>query len=280
MAQKWNWAWWMGLLLPLVLHGQPLDPPRQPESFRVPYQLTDTKHILVRVKINGKGPFNLIVDTGAPAIFLATEAANKAGIRPDAQGWGNFERFDVEGGIKLRNVTARIETPFQVEGMNKMNLPGIRYDGMMGYTLLAQFRIELDLNQPHMTWTKLAWNPPAPVGLRGGGDASGLGALVQFAALLIGKRPDPVVVLRGFQGYEARENERQIVITKVLQGSPADLAGIKSGDVISTIGGAQIGSLIELHKRSAELEAGSEVRLGLVRDGQPVSATIKPTKGL
>ncbi len=30
----------------------------------VPFRLTDTHHTLVRVKINGKGPFNFIVDTG------------------------------------------------------------------------------------------------------------------------------------------------------------------------------------------------------------------------
>ena len=47
---------------------------------RVPYQLTNTKHVLVRVKLNGKGPFNFVLDTGAPALFLSEAAAEKAGI--------------------------------------------------------------------------------------------------------------------------------------------------------------------------------------------------------
>ena len=64
-------------------------PPRDPQigqSFRVPYRLTDTNHFLVRVRINGKGPFNFLVDSGAPALFIATETAKKnrpqAGPRP------------------------------------------------------------------------------------------------------------------------------------------------------------------------------------------------------
>ena len=39
------------------------------KSFEVPYRLTAVKHIVVRAKINGKGPFNFILDTGAPALF-------------------------------------------------------------------------------------------------------------------------------------------------------------------------------------------------------------------
>src|SRR5947209_2536504 len=33
------------------------------KTFRVPYRLTNTNHVLLRVKINGKGPYNFIVDT-------------------------------------------------------------------------------------------------------------------------------------------------------------------------------------------------------------------------
>ena len=51
-------------------------------QFQVPYRLTDTNHFLVRVRLNGKGPFNFLVDSGAPALFIATETAKKIGLRP------------------------------------------------------------------------------------------------------------------------------------------------------------------------------------------------------
>ena len=46
------------------------EPKKAPEQFEVPYRLTIPKHILVRAKINGKGPFNFILDTGAPTTTL------------------------------------------------------------------------------------------------------------------------------------------------------------------------------------------------------------------
>ena len=41
------------------------NPGGKAKSYQVPYKLTIPKHIVVRAKINGKGPFNLVLDTGA-----------------------------------------------------------------------------------------------------------------------------------------------------------------------------------------------------------------------
>ena len=62
-------------------------PPRLGKSYRVPYRLTDTNHFLVRVRINGKGPFNFLVDSGAPALYIATETAAKIGLKPVKPFW-------------------------------------------------------------------------------------------------------------------------------------------------------------------------------------------------
>ena len=56
--------------------------PQVGQSFQVPYRLTDTNHFLVRVRINRKGPFNFLVDSGAPALYVATETAAKVGLKP------------------------------------------------------------------------------------------------------------------------------------------------------------------------------------------------------
>ncbi len=53
--------------------GNVTPDPQIGQSFQVPYRLTDTNHFLVRVRINGKGPFNFLVDSGAPALYVATE---------------------------------------------------------------------------------------------------------------------------------------------------------------------------------------------------------------
>src|SRR5437764_14728606 len=98
------------------------DEDKKPEAttYNVPYRLTTTQHVMVRAKINGKGPFNFILDTGAPALFLAKKAAEKAGVTADGRGRATFERFEVEGGVVFENAWGRVDDLFQLEGMNGM----------------------------------------------------------------------------------------------------------------------------------------------------------------
>src|SRR5690242_6108525 len=82
-------------------------------AYQVPYRLTQTNHYLVRVRVNGQGPFNFLVDTGAPALYVGTDAARKIGLEPSRTSyWTDVERFDIEGGATLRHVKARVEDPF------------------------------------------------------------------------------------------------------------------------------------------------------------------------
>src|SRR5438270_6748371 len=151
---------WPGLVLAVAS----LAPaPDAGTSYRVPYRLTDTNHFLVRVRVNGKGPFNFLVDTGAPALYVATETAKKVGLKtePDAF-WTPVERLDFEGGASLRDVQARVEDPFQLVGMNALGLPGASIDGILGFTILGRFRLEIDLTEDRMTWTRLDYTPREP----------------------------------------------------------------------------------------------------------------------
>jgi serine protease Do len=133
------------------------------QSFQVPYRLTDTNHFLVRIRINGKGPFNFLVDSGAPALFVATETAKKVGLKPARDSfWTPIDRLDIEGGSRLANVKARVEDPFQLVGMNALGLPGASIDGILGFTILARFRLEIDLTKDRMTWTRLDYDPRDP----------------------------------------------------------------------------------------------------------------------
>ena len=55
------------------------------------------------MKLNGKGPFNFILDTGAPAVFISKAAGAEAGLVVDDKGWANIAELEVEGGIKLKD---------------------------------------------------------------------------------------------------------------------------------------------------------------------------------
>ena len=115
----------------------------------------------MRVKINGKGPFNFIVDTGCPVLLIAEPVGKKVGLKID-KGWSMLDKLELEGGLELTKVKARVETPFQITGMNGMGLAGVELHGLMGYTVLAKFKMEFDYTKKQMTWTPLAFEPPPP----------------------------------------------------------------------------------------------------------------------
>jgi hypothetical protein len=160
--------------------------PQIGQSFQVPYRLTDTNHFLVRARINGKGPFNFLVDSGAPALFIATETAKKIGLKPDLDKfWTPIDQLDLEGGSRLVDIKARIEDPFQLVGMNALGLPGTSIDGILGFTILARFRLEIDLTKDRMIWTRLDHDPrDPPVPDHKPGDPAGAPAGVQAMSVL------------------------------------------------------------------------------------------------
>src|SRR5262249_57938068 len=95
------------------------------KSYEIPYKFTAANHIVVRAKINGKGPFNFVLDTGAPTLFVAVPVGKKAKVKADDDGWADLDKFELEGGLVIKKARARIETPFQLEGMNGLGMAGL-----------------------------------------------------------------------------------------------------------------------------------------------------------
>ncbi len=259
--------------------------PRDPQigqSFRVPYRLTDTNHFLVRVRINGKGPFNFLVDSGAPALFISTESARKAGLQVGRdQFWTPIDRLDLEGGARLDHVKARVEDPFQLVGMNALGLPGATIDGILGFTILARFQLEIDPTQDRMTWTRLDYIPrdlPVPEhkpdAQKGGPPEveamNALGPIFKGLAFLIGRQPEEQRHPRGFLGLEWSETltggRPQLYVQRVLRGSAAAQAGLEPGDLLVRIKGQPIDGVKAVRAILGELEPGGKIPLVIRRN--------------
>jgi PDZ domain/Aspartyl protease len=259
------------------------------QSFRVPFRLTDTNHFLVRVKINGKGPFHFLVDSGAPALYVATETAAKIGLKPPAKGfWTPLDHLEIEGGARLDGVKARVEDPFQLVGMNALGLPGTSIDGILGFTILARFRLEIDPTQDRMTWTRLDFqpadppvprdedreNPPVELQLM-----NALGPVAKGLAFIMGKQPEEVRLTRGFLGLAWTEPEPGVVrVARVLPDSPAASAGVKPGDRVLKIGGKGVDGLKSVRALLADVRPSDAVSIVVRRAGGD-EATLTLTAG-
>ena len=63
------------------------------------------------------------------------------------------------------------------------------------------------------------------------------------------------------------------LVAGVIQGSAADRAGVKTGDIITSLNGVQMKTAGELRNAIGMLRVGSTVQIGLLRDGKPRKIT-------
>src|SRR5438105_14523856 len=94
-----------------------------------------------------------MVETGSPARIISGTVAKKAGGLPAAEAWGTVKTLDIEGGLSLKDVRARIWDPFQLKHMNALGLADADLAGVLGYSLIGRFRLDIDLKRRHMLWT-------------------------------------------------------------------------------------------------------------------------------
>ena len=71
--------------------------------------------------------------------------------------------------------------------------------------------------------------------------------------------------------------QRGVLVTEVQEGSPAEDAGVESGDVIVSVDGAETRTTGQLRSQIAVRSVGEKVALGLIRDGR--SRTLKVEVG-
>jgi len=253
------------------------------ETKQVPYRLTTTKHVLVRAKLNGQGPYNLVIDTGAPVLILAKKVNDELKIEPDRNGWGIVDKLEFEGGVVLDKANIRFEDLYQLDGMNGLGLAGVEIHGLVGFPILSQFRITYDYAQPKLTWTKVEADlEELPKrSLRGGapGGLDALGSVMKTVGKLFGMGPPPKPEPRGFLGFGAAMKDDRLMITQIIATGPADHAGLKVEDVVEPVNDRKVDSEAALRKALSNVRPEEKIGLGILRNAQPQTITITCGRG-
>jgi predicted aspartyl protease len=142
----------VGALIGVSGHWTQAEEPRKAAAKAVPFRLArpDKPLILLETKVNGKGPYRFVLDTGAGMTMISPELAKKVEVRRDeAQ-----KAVGAGGSVQVHFGTAKSlaigET--RVEGLKVgiMDLTGISkaietdIDGLVGYNFLYRFRVSID----------------------------------------------------------------------------------------------------------------------------------------
>jgi hypothetical protein len=134
----------------------------------VPFELLRSRHMAVQVKINGKGPYRLIFDTGAPTNLINTKLARETGITKakkddKAPGFALFgmpalktiDTLEV-GGVKLKKVSVTVMDHPTVTAISKALGP---IDGIVGFPFFARFKTTVDYQKKELTFTPNGYVP-------------------------------------------------------------------------------------------------------------------------
>jgi len=244
----------------------------------VPFEMLTTNHMLVQARINDKGPYRLIFDLGAPVTLLSNRVSEASGVvKPNAPRSFLFGmRGEAEvGKLQVGELTAAklpvivLDHPV-LKALEEVT--GRRIDGLMGFTFFARYKTTIDYHSHQMTFEPI--------------DYQIRDLLKELPDRLLGPKVvhHRVLVPSGVWGLRLEEavgglDSRGVPIAKVHNGSPADRAGLKPGDVLITVDGRWTTSIADVYHAAAAVEPDRGVAVVIRRDGKEMTLRVTPADG-
>lgn len=249
------------------------------QGITVPFDLLATKHMVIQVKINGKGPYRVIFDTGAPVSLINNKTATATGLLSKNKPQAMFNLFgpiaettiaNLEiGGLKTQGVPVIVMDHPTVEAISRAMGP---VEGILGFPFFARYRMTLDYQAKRLTFTPSGFEP-----------ADILQTLV--ASVLTPEKPVnerlAPAALWGFTVAKKSEDEQPgVAIQKVLPEGAAAQAGLQAGDRLLSLDGRWTDSVTDCYRAARYVKPGMEVRIVIQRQGKEMELTVKPSPGL
>jgi hypothetical protein len=266
------------LLLALALPLRAEAPDAKPIT--VPFELFPTKHIAVKIKVNGKGPYRVIFDTGSPVTLLSNKIADEAGLLDKkapqplfnpfgAGGEAKIKRLEL-GDLKLEKVQAIIMDHPGVQAMSSAFGP---VEGIVGFPVFARYKMTLDYQAKTMTFAPSTYEP-----------SDALQGIIASLMMMGQDAPPKVVAASGQWGLVVRkasgDDSAGVTVKEVLPGSAAAAAGLKAGDRLLTLDGRWTDTVADTYLAASFVKPGETVVVNVRRDGKELELTVKPAPGL
>jgi hypothetical protein len=269
------------LLCPALAQAQ--EPAKQPEpakKFTVPFELIKTQHMVISVKFNGKGPYRLVFDTGAPDSLVSNKVAKEAGLLKDAKApplalfgsRGQVKIKEIEiGGLKAENISTMVLDHPTVQAISSFVGP---IEGIIGFTFYARYNMTIDYEKKLMTFEPNNYKP---------GDVMDVMMKTMMAPKAVRETPrilSPAGLI-GIRVEKAKDDEAAGVTVKdVLAGSAAAKAGVKSGDRLLTLDGRWTDTVADLYFASGLIVLDRPVAAQVLRDGKKLELKLTVRPGL
>jgi hypothetical protein len=247
----------------------------------VPFELLKTGHMAIMVKVEGKGPYRVIFDTGAPINLLNNKVAKEAGLlknmeKPLFSLFGTMGQVNVGtlevGGLKAKKVNTIVMDHPTVEAISKVLGP---IEGIVGFPFFARYKMTIDYQAKKLTFVPNGFDPPDV-----------MQTLMVTLMAMSQDKGAPIKVLApagqwGMVAYKDADDENDgVVIKEVYAGGPADKGGLKTGDRLLTLDDRWTDSVTDLYAAAGKAKPGEAVKVVVRRAGKELELTVKPGSGL
>jgi hypothetical protein len=237
-----------------------------------------TNHMLVRARINEKGPYLLVFDLGAPITLLSNRAGEATGVvKANAprsflfamRGEATVDKLQV-GNLTVAKLPVLVFDHPVLEALGKMT--GRRIDGIMGFTFFARYKTTINYQAGKMTFE------PVDYAMRD--------LLKELPDRLLG----PKVVRRRVLAPSAMLglrlgkpvggiNTPGVPIAEVYKDSPADRAGLRAGDVLISLDGRWTTSIADAFDAASDLKPDRAAAAVILRGGVEKTVIVQPVDG-
>lgn len=245
------------------------------ETATVPMTTLKTRHIVVPVKINNKGPFRLVLDTGSPITFISNRVAQKAGLieaktaqTPVLMGMRGqiaAKSFAV-GSVSLPKFEVTVLDHPVIDLLSQVDGP---VDGIVGYSFFGRFRTTIDYAAGQATFTPVDYQPQDVM-------RTLLNRLMQNGPEI---KVQKSAALWGIT-VEKPEEAEGVRVTQVYAGSAAAEADIRAGDRLLTIDGRWTDTIPDTFEALSQIKPEQAATVVVLRDGAKVEISVKPRTGI
>ena len=247
---------------------------------KVPFKLLPSRHMLIEMKLNGKGPFKVIFDTGAPLNLVTQKLANEAGITK-----GNQSAFSFLSGPQVIEVDKATlgEVTIPKLPVIVMDHPTVRaisnafeedfgrIDGIVGFPLFARFATTIDYKSRELVMKPTDYKP--------GDFLKELTESITKAAEQQGPRVVGGEGVWGFRTAVGGDDTPGVEVREVSANGPAAKAGLKVGDRVITLDGRWTDTLGELAVATSQVKPGRVAELDVKRGEETLTLKCAPAAG-
>lgn len=273
-----------GVALPCPADDKSKDPPADAKPIVVPMEILPSRHFVVPVTLNGKGPFRMILDTGAPLTLINSKAGKEGELTKKASGGGlmgllggGLNQVTVGkmkvGGVECEKTPAVVMDHPTVQAISDaFKDEGGPIYGLVGFPFFGRYAMTVDYQKKELTFR--------PNGYKPGDYMQDLMNNLMNADKLNKPKTVAAAGLWGFAvDKDKKDDDAGVTVKTVFAGGPADKAGLKAGDRLLTVDGRWTDSVGDTAVAVSAVKPGKAVTAVVARDGKEVKLTVTPTTG-